>query len=124
MPYCTTCGSEVIEEMLFCHQCGRKLRIPQGGLKVNNIHDPTAQVEAPANISSPRIRRDKLYKQWIAHADLPADEPRDPVDDPDDAAAQAHAETAPGPGRSVEPIWPIESSPTEKSKRMRAPVVA
>ncbi len=72
MPYCTTCGSEVTDEMLFCHQCGRTLRISQGGLKVNNIHDPTAQVEAPANTSSPRIKRGKLYKQWIAHADLPA----------------------------------------------------
>ena len=74
MPYCTTCGSEVIEEMLFCPQCGRKLRIPKGGLKVNSIHDPAAQVEAPADTYNPKIKRGKLYKQWIAHADLPADE--------------------------------------------------
>ena len=73
MPYCTTCGSEVTEKMLFCHQCGRKLRIPKGGLTVNDIHDSTAQVGAPANISSPRIKRGKLYKQWIAHADLPVE---------------------------------------------------
>lgn len=74
MPYCTTCGSEVIEEMLFCHQCGRKLRIPKGGLEANKTHDLTAQVEEPADTASPRIKRGKLYKQWITHADLPVDE--------------------------------------------------
>jgi len=60
--------------MLFCHQCGRKLRIPKGGLKVDEIHDHTAKVEAPPNTHSPRIKKDKLYQQWIAHAGLPADE--------------------------------------------------
>ena len=74
MPYCTTCGSEVTEEMLFCPQCGRKLRIPKAGSKVDKIHAYPAQIEEPAKTPGSKIKKSKLYKQWIVHAGLPADE--------------------------------------------------
>jgi len=73
MPYCTTCGSEVAEEMLFCPQCGRKVRIPKPGSKVAKIRDYTAQVKEPVGASSRRIKKGRLYKQWLVHAGLPAE---------------------------------------------------
>ena len=72
MPYCTTCGIEVTEEMLFCPQCGRKVISPKAGFKDDKIRAYPAQIEEPADTPSPRIKR-KLYKQWVAHAGLPAD---------------------------------------------------
>ncbi len=73
MPYCTTCGSEVAEDMLFCHQCGREVRVSEAVFKVDRIRDYDAQVEESANTPRGRIKKGKLYKQWVAHADLPAE---------------------------------------------------
>ena len=73
MPYCTTCGSEVSEEMRFCHQCGRERRIPKAGFKVDEASDLDDQVEKPADTATGKIRKGKLYKQWITHAGLPVD---------------------------------------------------
>ena len=75
MPYCTSCGSEATDEMLFCPQCGSKLIIPKGGFKRDKIRDYTVEAEEkeePENIPEPRIKRGKLYKQWIAYSGLPA----------------------------------------------------
>lgn len=74
MPYCTTCGSEVAEDMLFCHQCGRKLRVPDAVFEVDRIRDYDAQVEEPENTLRGRRKKGKLYKQWVSHAGLPAEE--------------------------------------------------
>ena len=78
MPYCTSCGSEVTDEMLFCPQCGTKLIIPKAGFKRDKIRDYTVEAEEaePANIPDRGIKRGKLYKQWVAYSGLPAGETR------------------------------------------------
>jgi hypothetical protein len=73
MPYCTTCGSEVSGEMRFCHQCGIELRILKAGFKVDKASDLDDQVEEPAYTATTRIRKGRLYRQWITHAGLPSD---------------------------------------------------
>ena len=75
MPYCTSCGSEATDEMLFCPQCGSKLIIPKGGFKRDKIRDSTVEAEEkaePENIPDRAIKRGKLYKQWVAYSGLPA----------------------------------------------------
>lgn len=77
MPYCTSCGSEATDEMLFCPQCGSKLIIPKGGFKRDKIRDSTVEAEEkaePENIPDRAIKRGKLYKQWVAYSGLPAGE--------------------------------------------------
>jgi len=78
MPYCTNCGSEVTDEMHFCPQCGSKLIIPKAGFKHGKIRDYTVEAEEkkPENILDRRVRKGKLYKQWVAYSDLPTDEIR------------------------------------------------
>jgi len=77
MPYCTTCGSEVTEEMLFCSQCGRGLRTRKTGFKAGGIDDYGAQqLQEPGNTPRREIKKGRLYKQWITHSGLPTDETR------------------------------------------------
>jgi len=77
VPYCISCGNEVTEEMLFCPDCGTKVTIPRAGKKVDKIDShtdsQTAGVRGLADSSSGRIKKGRLYKQWVAHAGLPAD---------------------------------------------------
>lgn len=78
MPYCTNCGSEATDEMHFCPQCGSKLIIPKAGFKQDEMRGYTVEAEEkePENILDRRIRKGKLYKQWVAYSGLPADEIR------------------------------------------------
>jgi len=77
MPYCTSCGGEVTDVMLFCPQCGSKLIIPKAGFKRDKIRDYTVEAEEkeePEPIVGSKTRRGKLYKQWVAYSGLPSDE--------------------------------------------------
>ena len=78
MPYCTSCGSEVSEEMSFCPQCGGGLVIPKTGEKLDKVRDSTVGTveKEPENIVEQKARRGKLYKQWVAYAGLPSGEIR------------------------------------------------
>lgn len=78
MPYCTDCGREVTEEMLFCPQCGRKLGIPRAGFKDVETREYAAEAELkePKNTSSRKIRKGRLYQQWVAYAGLPPEATR------------------------------------------------
>ncbi len=78
MPYCTSCGTEITDEMLFCPQCGNKLIVPKAGFNREKIRDSTVEVEEgePENVPERRMRRGKLYKQWVTYSGLPSDEIR------------------------------------------------
>ena len=79
MPYCPNCGNKVIDEMLFCPQCGNKLVTSQAGFTDTTdtkIYDYTTETQAKKAEPTPsyRIKKGKLYKQWMEHAGLPEEE--------------------------------------------------
>ena len=76
MPYCTNCGNEVTPEMLYCQECGGKLIPTQVEQEDNEPLDyaTDAEVSKQEARPAPRIRRGKLYKQWVQHANLPNEE--------------------------------------------------
>lgn len=76
MPYCTNCGSEITDKMLFCHKCGSKLATPKADAKSGKPYDSTtdADVNKQEDIPSREVRKGKLYKQWVKFADLPTEE--------------------------------------------------
>ena len=76
MPYCPNCGNKVIDEMLFCPQCGNKLMTSKAGFTdatATKIPDYTIEAKAkkPEPTPSNKIKKSKLYKQWVEHAGLP-----------------------------------------------------
>ena len=77
MPYCTTCGSEVTEDMLFCSQCGLRLRTSRAGFRAGPIDDYAAQhLQEPDDTRRREIKKGRLYRQWVTHSGLPAEETR------------------------------------------------
>ena len=77
MPYCTTCGSEVTEDMLFCSQCGLNLRTGRTGFKAGGIDDYGApHLQEPGDTHRREVKKGRLYRQWVTHSGLPAGETR------------------------------------------------
>ena len=79
MPYCPNCGNKVINGMLFCPQCGNKLVTSKAGFTDttdNKTPDYTTETKAKKAEPAPshRIKKNKLYKQWMEHAGLPDEE--------------------------------------------------
>ena len=79
MPYCPNCGNKVIDEMRFCPQCGNKLVTSKAGftdITDTKGYDYTTETKAekPEPVSGHGIKKSKLYKQWMEHADLPDEE--------------------------------------------------
>lgn len=76
MAYCTSCGSEVTNEMFFCPKCGCKLMVPTATSENNKSDDYATDsgVNKRENIVSRRIKKSKLYEQWVKHAGLPVEE--------------------------------------------------
>ena len=75
MPYCTNCGNEVTTNMPFCHACGSKLIIPTAERESIEPQDYTADEEIikEEDKPQPRVRKGKLYNQWVNYAGLPND---------------------------------------------------
>jgi len=76
MPYCSSCGNKVTDEMLFCPQCGNKLMTPKAGFTDTTDTNYTIETKAkkPEPVPSQRIRKGLLYKQWVKYAGLPDEE--------------------------------------------------
>lgn len=76
MPYCTNCGSEITDKMLFCHKCGSKLIIPKSDAESSKPLSSATDAEAIKREDTPgrEIKKGRLYKQWVKHAGLPAEE--------------------------------------------------
>jgi len=75
MPYCTNCGGEVTDKMLFCYECGSDLIITKDDLENNKLHGNAtdAGVSKQEDTPSRGIRKGKLYKQWVKYAGLPVE---------------------------------------------------
>ena len=73
MPYCTKCGGEVMEQMLFCYECGSELIAPKDDSEANKLPDNATDAEVSKQEATPGrgIRKGKLYKQWVKYAGLP-----------------------------------------------------
>lgn len=76
MPYCPNCGNKVINEMLFCPQCGNRLTTSKAGFTDTTdtkLSDYTTETQAkkPEPAPGQKIKKSKLYKQWVEHAGLP-----------------------------------------------------
>lgn len=79
MPYCHNCGNKVTDNMHFCPKCGHKSLAPHAGdmdITHTKPFDYTTETEAGAQKQEARqrIKRNKLYKQWLTHASLPEEE--------------------------------------------------
>lgn len=76
MPYCTNCGSETTDKMLFCHKCGSELIIPKADAKSSKPLSSATDAEVNKQEDTPgrEIKKGRLYKQWVKHAGLPAEE--------------------------------------------------
>lgn len=75
MLFCSNCGSKVTDEMSYCPQCGQKLLTTRAGVKDASMKtsdyslEPAA--EQPEPVTSPGVRKGKLYREWVKYAGLP-----------------------------------------------------
>ena len=76
MPYCTHCGTQVADEMVFCPKCGHRLITPAASTQNGKSSGYAAGAEAGKQeaIPSHGVRKSKLYKEWVKYAGLPTEE--------------------------------------------------